>query len=374
MHVTRITTTKALERLAPNWNCLAHGIPFRTWQWLFNWWKHYGDGKSLYTLAVYDDAGVLVGVAPWFIESRGSDGRVIQFLGSGHVCTDYLTILSTVEHASAVVTAIAQWLVRAAAGQGDPDDQWDLLDFECISVGETNIEAMLSALHVAGCSTNRRPSLNCWRLALPASWDVFASELPGSHAKKVRKVSRRVFGEGRGVLRTVREPAELELGMRIFVDLHQRRWTSQGEPGCFASSRFSDFMHDCVADLLAADMLNLTWLEIDGRPVATELLIATASTRYIYQGGIDPAAGQESPGHAIMIALFREAIEAGCQTIDFLRGDEPYKATWGAQPMATERIRVAPCRLGPQLWNQAWLAGQVMKDWVKQGLTLTGVR
>ncbi|MDP6555232.1 MAG: GNAT family N-acetyltransferase [Pirellulaceae bacterium] len=373
MHVTRIATTEDLERLKPNWNFLAHGMPFRTWQWLFNWWKHYGDGKKLYTLAVHDDGGVLVGVAPWFIETRGNDGLVIQFLGSGEVCTDYLTILATTEYARAVSTAIAEWLVRATRGHVESEDQWDLLDLEAVLVGDANIEILLSALQINGCTSNRCPALNCWRLALPSSWDEFTSGLKKAHAKKIRKVSRQLFDSGRGVIRNLDKSTELEERMRVFVDLHQLRWTSLGEPGCFASRQFDSFLHDSAADLFAAQMLGISCLEIEGQPVAIEFFLSSAAARYVYQGGLDPRALKESPGHATMSRIIRDAIQAGCQYLDFLRGDESYKATWGARPMRTEHIRVAADRLGPRLRNQAWFAGQTMKGWIKQGLTLTGV-
>ncbi len=373
MHVSRIATTEELERLKPNWNCLAHAMPFRTWQWLFNWWKHYGQGKTLYTLAVHDDGGALVGVAPWFIERRGNDGRVIQFLGSGDVCTDYLTILATMEHTRAVSTAIAEWLVRAAGENVESDDRWDLLDFESMSVGDTNIESLLSVLHTSGCAFNRSPAANCWRLDLPSTWDEFASGLRRTQGKTVRRVSRRLFDNGRGVIRTCDDSTELEAQMRVVVDLHQLRWTSLGEPGCFASRNFSRFLHDSAADLFSAEMLDIRCLEIEGQPVAAEFFLTSATSRYLYQGGVDPKSLKESPGHAIMSTIIRDAIEAGCQYLDFLRGDEAYKVAWGARPLKTERIRVAPDRLGPQLRNHAWFAGQAIKGWLKQGISLTAV-
>lgn len=371
MHVTRISTTAGLERLQPDWNGLAAGIPFRSWQWLFPWWQHYAAGKSLYTLAVHDEGGELVAIAPWFIEVRGND-RVIQFLGSGQVCSDYLTLLAAPEQADRSIEAIAQWLA-SASHPGNSADAWDLLDFDGIPVGDEPLERLVAALAVHGCTSTRRPALNCWRMALPSTWDAFMQGLKASHARKIRKVRRRLFDNDRGVVRVVQTAADLERGMEILVDLHQLRWNALGEPGCFSCDMFSGFLHDAARELLAAEMLQLAWLEVEGKPAAAEFLVTSPHTQYIYQGGLDPAARQHSPGHALISALFQDAIANGCGAIDFLRGDEPYKATWGAEPVATERIRVASRRLGPQLRNHAWFAGQVMKSWVKQGLVSAGV-
>ena len=40
--------------------------------------------------------------------------------------------------------------------------------------------------------------------------------------------------------------------------------------------------------------------------------------------------------------LVRDAIDRGCQAFDFLRGDEPYKAIFGAKPRPTIEFRVVP--------------------------------
>ena len=83
MRVVPITTVSDLERLQTAWNGLAGGIPFRMWQWLVPWWRHYGRGRQLYVLAVYDQQDVLRAIAPWMLESSIRDGRVLRLLGSG---------------------------------------------------------------------------------------------------------------------------------------------------------------------------------------------------------------------------------------------------------------------------------------------------
>ena len=60
MYVDRITTWPQLAAIGADWNALAGGMPFRSWDWLATWWKHYGGqrhgGRELYVLAVYADA------------------------------------------------------------------------------------------------------------------------------------------------------------------------------------------------------------------------------------------------------------------------------------------------------------------------------
>ena len=46
MQVLRCSTLDQLTSLAPYWDCLARGVPFRSWAWMSNWWRHYGGSPA----------------------------------------------------------------------------------------------------------------------------------------------------------------------------------------------------------------------------------------------------------------------------------------------------------------------------------------
>ena len=125
--------------------------------------------------------------------------------------------------------------------------------------------------------------------------------------------------------------------------------------------------------LWAAGTLELCWIELDGRPVGIEYCLLDTNTTYVYQGGIDPEAQQASPGHLMTMALIRHSIASSRTTYDFLRGDEPYKTDWNAQPQETVKLRISANRTAAHLRQGVWLAGATMKKWVKGGLSLTGM-
>ena len=95
VRIERLASTEALAPWSASWNALAAGVPFRSFEWLESWWPAYGDAadRELFALAAFDSRGELVGLAPWYVERSASDRRAIRFLGSGEVCSDYLTIL-----------------------------------------------------------------------------------------------------------------------------------------------------------------------------------------------------------------------------------------------------------------------------------------
>jgi CelD/BcsL family acetyltransferase involved in cellulose biosynthesis len=362
MRVTCVTDSRQLKTLAADWQRLAGGIPFRTPGWLLSWWEHYGVGRELCVLAVHDDAGALRGLAPWFVESTAAHGKTLAFLGSGEVCSDYLGLLAEDEHRDAVADAVADWLI---AEQGK---QWDLLHLTGVTAGEPSIVRLLQRLNEAGLTVHERPGLNTWRIEIESDWETYVESLSKSHRKQVRRVDRRLVETGEATLHITKTPEELATSLDILVNLHQKRRLSLGEPGCFADPRFTGFIRAAAPRLLAADMLRLSWIELKGQPISIEFQLAGGGITYAYQAGLDPAALDEEPGRIINIATLKHAIQSGQRAFDFLRGDEPYKAHWRAQPHASVDIRVVPRKATAQVRHGIWLAADALKQFVKAGI------
>jgi CelD/BcsL family acetyltransferase involved in cellulose biosynthesis len=358
-----------------SWGAVAGEMPFRCWDWLATWWKHYGGcaaddscqrdkpagarsaARQLFTLAVYDDDHALLGVAPWYLERTLVKGNVLRWLGGGEVCTDHLTLLSLPEHQSRVAAEIAGALTSNF-------DDWDLLDLAAVDADDAAVPQLVAALQDHDCAVSRREAEACWMLALPATWDDYLAGVSKSHRKQLRQLERRVLETARVKWHPVTCCRELEAAWPVLVDLHQRRRQSLGEPGCFASRRFHDFHREVAGRLLDRRQLRLSWLELDGRPAAAEYHLADDKATYAYQGGVDPGRLAEEPGRLSTILCLRRAIEEGHSRIDFLRGDEPYKAHWRAVPRATCDYRVVPNRRLARLRGRVVNLAATAHDWI----------
>lgn len=370
MQVVRITTETQLQHLRPHWNALAGDVPFRCWEWLHPWWRHYGAGRELYVLAVYDCQQVLRGVAPWLLEKSARRGRALRLLGSGEVCSDHLGILADDHHADQVAAVLADWLTQHAGQKqtAGSDPRWDVLELAAVDADDRAVQRLLAGLRQRGCAVDCRPGPRCWVIDLPETWEEYLARLSKSHRKKLKRLGRSGFsGAGTRVCRTV-DAQSLRTGMEILVDLHQRRRRALGDPGCFASPQFSRFLHDAAAALADANRLNLYWVESEGRPLAAEFQLLSETTVYAYQAGMDPARLDRQPGRLTCIAGIRQALGAGRTQFDFLRGDEPYKSQWGASARPSLNVRVAAPK--PLAWARhlTWLAGRRAKQAIKDGL------
>ena len=147
MQIARTREAGEFAALRDDWNRLANTQPFRSWEWLYTWWLHYAQSKAeLFLLTAKDEAGHLCGLAPWFLEERAAGTRVIQFLGSGEVCTDHLTVLCAPGRQTDVVDAVSNWLVDQASGKTEASNRWDLLEFDCVADDNTAMHTLFEQL------------------------------------------------------------------------------------------------------------------------------------------------------------------------------------------------------------------------------------
>ncbi len=367
------------DALAAGWDRLAGGVPFRSWAWNTHWWRHYGSGPArqdagaeLFILAVFDHSGTLLGIAPWYAGRSAWEGRVVRFLGSGEVCSDYLSVLCAPGTEERVGAALAHWLTRAdtSADRG-ARGRWDLLELTGVAADDVAVARLAAELEARGNTVHYRPGPRCWRIELPASWDAYLASLSKDHRKRVRRSSRGILATDRVTVHSVERLEELAEAQDVLIDLHQRRRQSLGEPGCFASSRFRGFHLNVMGDLLRNGQLRLQWLALDGRPLAAEYALAGDGVIYAYQSGVDPDALDHSPGRLSHVVMLRRAIEQGYRALDFLRGDEPYKPHWRAEPRPSIEVRAVPAKAGAQMRHGLWLAGNRVKDWIRSGLRRT---
>jgi CelD/BcsL family acetyltransferase involved in cellulose biosynthesis len=398
MYVERITTWHELATLESEWNALAGEIPFRSWDWLATWWKHYGsdecregvrnvepkNDKQLFVLAVYDDAMYphlatasseqpgprpegegeigkrLVGILPWYLDRNRITGNVVRWLGSGEVCTDHLSLICRAHDSERVVEAVADALTVEF-------DDWGHLDLVAVDLDDEPVHKLILALEERECLISRRAADSTWTIDLPSSWDSYVATLSKNNRRKIRQLQRNVLAAGRVKRHVAKNIADLEIAWPILVDLHQRRWQSLGQPGCFASRTFHEFHREVAGRLLDRGQLLISWIELDGVPAAAEYQMVDGKTAFHYQRGLNPDLLDENPGWLSAILFIGAEIEQGRKRFDLLRGNVPYKASFGATARPVYDYRVIPNRRLARLRGYVWNAADTLTDWMRMG-------
>jgi hypothetical protein len=368
MRVVRFSHFDELAPFAADWDWLAAGNPFRSWAWTTTWWRHYGRSttrscnRRLFVLAAFDRGDRLVGIGPWYVDWSLASGRALRLLGTGEVCSEYLGILAELGAEEEVASALAEWLVGASL----PADRWGLVELTAVGEGDRPTALFVEELRRQGLMVHQRFGPSCWRVELPASWQEYTGMLSRHRRRQLRHLENRFVKSGRVVHHRAGRPAELVRAQEILIDLHQRRIGSLGASGCFSSKRFAAFHREVMFPLLDRGQLQLSWVELDGRPVVAEYVLCGGGVAYSYQSGFAPEFRHLSPGHLGNMTVIRRAIARGLSAVDFLRGDEPYKAHWGATPRRTLEFRIAAQPASARWRLGLWLAGSRAKCWLKR--------
>lgn len=356
MQLDIVNSEEGFHDLRSEWNRLANEFPFASWEWYRRWWEHIGRTSEL-AIGVLRDGERIVALAPWYWCRHPLRGRVLRFLASGETCSDYQTILAQpAELASAV-----ECLGDALATEGRSSlSQHDLLDYEGVACGDATMKALCEILVEHGYQVSAEPIESSWVVGLPASWTDFLAQLPKNTRRKVRKAISRIES-GEFTFHQTDTPDDLERFWPEFVRLHQKRFVGTKSGGCFHDERFESFLKRATRDLLVSGRARLFWCEHGGQPFAAQLYFQSKQIGYMYQSGFDPEKASWEPGYLLYTYVFQRLIQEGISALDFLRGNEPYKARWSAEPVPLQRLRCVPPRLSSRLRQNAYNAGRRMK-------------
>lgn len=359
MQVTRYRTFTDLAHLRAGWNRLAGDNPFLTWEWMHAWWNGFHKARELYILVVTekDSSGKdqLSCIAPWQLRLDPVKGRWIKFLGAGVACSDYLGLLSEPRKREQSCRALRQWLTTANEAGDRPGDKWDFLGFDGVG-SDPALKLLTGMLEQAGHGMEQSNPLFTWRHEIQQPWDEFVSSRGSrSNRRKLRSLKTKYIDSGRTCFQFAENQAQFEAFYASFVDLHQGRRQSLGESGVFYARDFTDFLRAACEELFQSDRLLLSQLKIDGQVAAAGLGIIGGRTQFLYQTGLQPQLAHQNPGWLMNIHNILGSQERGLEIVDYLRGDEPYKAWLATSRVRLKKYRVVSKCLSAKLRNCALL-------------------
>jgi CelD/BcsL family acetyltransferase involved in cellulose biosynthesis len=354
------------------WDALAAAnpwsTPFARWGFHRAWWDAYSGSAHDQTLVVVDPsapAGPPKAIVPLMhrhaveptdeathstmrhgsgaeLTPLAPGAKVIFFGASYHA--DYATVLASPADLPAVAEAVADHLASPSTVDDGHPAPWDVVDLRRLRCGDPTADELAAAFGrremAAGWTLNVEREDVCPVLTLPqvATFDEYLGTLGKKERHEIRRKVRRADALGEVRLDDSTNPLA---DMAAFVELHQKRWASEGlfpsTPGGAASRKFFNRLFE----LLGPDgAVRLTWLTVGGRRIAAGVHFETADEYLYYNAGVDPDARELSPGVLMVARYIERAIAAGKRRLDFLRGDEPYKYVWGSVDEPIQRILV----------------------------------
>ncbi|MFQ6058709.1 MAG: GNAT family N-acetyltransferase, partial [Anaerolineae bacterium] len=294
---------------------------FLTWEWQKTWWEHLGEG-DLYLIAVRDDEGCLLGIAPLF-ETQDEEGREsLAFVGCVDV-SDYLDLIVARGHEEAVYSALLDVL----------DDErslsWDLADLCNIPAASPTHRLLPALAQARGYRTRVLVQDVCPVIPLPDDWEAYLASLDRKQRHEIRRKIRKANREARVEWYIVQDPARLPAEIEAFLDLHQRSGAEKDE---FMEPKMQGFFRAIAQVLQEKGWLQLAFIELNGQKAASLFNFDYQGAILVYNSGYDPRRyANLSPGIVLLSYCIEHAIRQGRKRFDFLRGEEEYKFRFGAR-------------------------------------------
>lgn len=313
-------------------NCL-----FLAFDWMYTWWMTLSADRKLHLLTVRDRDGRLIAIAP--MTSRPprykelKPFRVLEFLGSGNVGSDYLSILIRDGYEDAALSVVADSLAKSKM----------VLDLSLVERTSTVMIKLAIQLSQRGWDTDRTalsfsPFISLYRY----NWESYLSSLSTSHRRNFRKKLKRVEDDFDVSFEYVQTESQREAALRILVELHLKRWNNRGGSNALHNKALVAF-HTRVSQLaLMGNYLRLYVLRLDDMPAAAVYGFDYNGVFYYYQAGFDPAFSAYSVGLLALGLTIRASMDRGLREFDMLHGEEEYKYLWAEDAHELVRLDLFP--------------------------------
>ncbi len=344
MELTLYPDETGFAALRAEWNDLLRrsrfDTIFLTWEWQTTWWRCLGTTRGPLFLLAMREHDRLVGIAPLYM-SRYDQRNVLQVVGCLEVA-DYLDLIVEAGQEEAVYTAFLDWL----AGPTAP--AWEVVDL-CNQPSRSLAYTLLPQMAQArGWAVTVFQEDVCPVITLPSpspdpeydGWEAYLATLDKKERHEIRRKLRRVMREAPDArVRFVRGMAGLDEAITTFITLHR---LSRQDKDAFMDAQMQGFFREIAATLARQGWLQLSFLEVEGQPIATYFCFEYNNEVQVYNSGYDPEAySQLSPGWVLLAWLIEDAIRHGRVRFDFLQGDEDYKHRFGGidEPVYRTLIR-----------------------------------
>ncbi len=364
--VIQFNSWAELERCRADWNQILAESPassiFMTPEWLSSWWRAFGGGRQLCSLAFRNSQGVTVAIAPLYLERSSHAGMsvtILRLVGAGSGDSDDLDFVVQPGYELAVAEAFADWFQARN---------------NChICALETLREDSLIARHMLEVTQRRKWKLSTEALPhsfvdLPRTWTEYLESLPSDFRPLLTRYPKRLQSRFKVHISRCQGVEELDSQLQTLFTLHQMRWTRRGEPGAFADPQRRDFYSRVASAFLQRGWLEFWSLMLVNEVVATQFCFRYRDTVSLLQEGFNPRYTAEKVGYALRAHVLQEMIATGVRRYDFLGGADTYKTRFGSSQGSYLNLYFAGPSWRGRLFLTARKHSRAAKGWLKTHL------
>lgn len=366
LRVSVVDDLNAFHTLATEWSALHAASdtnsPFLTWEWLYHWTMTYLGDERLWILLFRDSDDRLRGIAPFCVRQKRygpwTAFREVAFLGSRGVGSVYLDVIAARGDKPSVLACLGKYLFLEAS------TQWDIVTLAQLPAESVTVDLLQEQIDAAGKVAAIVDHSCCPTMDLPPSIEAYRGAMRPSLRRSLQRKRHYLEQQGTVTYRRTSSDDDVSTAMNTFSALHQKRWATRSrQGGAFQDNRFRAFHAEIAQRFHMRGWLDITFLCLNGSPVAGIYGYRHERTYYYYLPGFDPEpAAKGSPGMLLLSHRIEQAIEEGCRRFDLLQGPAGYKMTWANQSTRCLSLR---------LYNRTWPALALhLFEGAKQGMKI----
>lgn len=308
---------------------------FSTWEWLSNWWKHFGQGRELRILIAEED-GQAIAVAPLMCSKYNFArlGNLTKMEFIGNLQSDYNSFILVRKELECVKLFLNYLLVN--------HNDWDCLELKDVSETTATMGLLrnLSREQPSAEKFEERVTFLCPYIELPNSVEEFLQRMKGDMRRSLRRRMRRLSEQYEVKVKTQNDFGSIKEAMNAFYGLHQKRWGNKGIAGVFAEETLRNFHYDVANQFNENGWLRLHVLTANDKPIASIYSFNYRAKKYEYLTGFDPEFSQYGVGNLLRMHVVEDCIREGIKEYDLMRGDEPYKSFWSIKARKNFEVRL----------------------------------
>jgi hypothetical protein len=299
---------------------------FASRDWFENFVETVADsGSDVQFVIARDDRDEIVGVLPLWCPPGGRAGLVRRFesLGNYYTCLFEPILCEDRVRASASLGAMIEYVAETRAG-------WSCLRLHPLPADGWYVPEMIDAFARKGLDVRQFVAFGNWYLD-SAGLD-FAAYF-ASRKKKLRSTIRsktnQLANSAQVEIRIVQHPEEVDEGYAAYLDVYNSSWKVP-EP-------YPNFIPGLMRALARRGALRLGLLSIDGIPAAAQLWFVHGQVASIFKLAYRETYSHFSVGSLLQMHLMEHVLDKDhVKVVDFLSGDDEYKAHW----MSARRERI----------------------------------
>lgn len=242
-------------------------------------------------------------------------GRTLESLTTPYSCAYAPVLRAGMTPHDRIVACTA--LAQACAA-------WPVLRLDAMDADAPTTADLIAGARATGLAVRRFNHFGNWHESVATlTWADYLAQRPGKLRNTVRRKTAALQRQA-GSITILQGINDLEAGITAYEDVYARSW-KQAEP-------FPRFNAAMMRNFAPLGQLRLGLMALDGRAIAAQIWLVAQGRATVVKLAHDEAFQAASPGTVLTAHMLRHLLDQErVQTIDFGRGDDPYKQGWASQ-------------------------------------------